>query len=145
MKKDIFTSEMQALVNPVNCVGVMGAGLALQFKHRYPQNFIEYKNCCDQNLLKIGTCLTTFENGKYIINFPTKLHWKDPSEYRYIQLGLKALVRHIKHYNIASIAVPKLGAGLGGLQGSMVEQMIVHALSSLMNEENSPLKDFEMV
>lgn len=131
---NIFTSSCHALVNPVNCVGVMGAGLAKQFKAIFPNNFDKYKlRCCDQTLT-IGLCLTTTEANKKIINFPTKLHWKDSSQYDYIQAGLNSLVKHIKHYEIKSIAIPALGCGLGGLEFSKVKAMIEQTLSGIDGE-----------
>lgn len=122
--KDIFASKCEAIVNPVNCVGVMGAGLALAFKNKFPQNFLKYKIQCDQKKLTVGKCLTTYENNKYIINFPTKDHYKDPSKIEYIKEGLLALSRHIEHYDIKSIAIPALGAGLGDLKWSEVKPLL---------------------
>ena len=134
---DIFNSSVDALVNPVNCVGVMGAGLAKDFKEKYPDNYIHYKNICDKNLLKIGTCFSYCENGKYIVNFPTKEHFNQASEYSHIEAGLDALVRHIQKYNIKSIAIPPLGCGLGGLDKKIVKQLIIKYL--LKNLESNIL------
>lgn len=141
---DIFKSKAFAIVNPVNCVGVMGKGLALQFKKNYPQNYLEYKKHCDSGSLEIGKCFSFFENNKLIVNFPTKNHWKDQSTYSYIKLGLIALERHIEHYKIESIAIPKLGCGLGGLNFAIVKPMIVETLSKLVTDENSSLKSYEI-
>jgi O-acetyl-ADP-ribose deacetylase (regulator of RNase III) len=121
---NIFNSTCEALVNPVNCVGIMGAGLAKVFKSKYPSNFEKYKSACDANTLKVGTCLTTYENGKYIINFPTKIHYSEESEYSYISDGLDALIRHCNHYQIKSVAIPAIGCGLGGLSFGKVLRMI---------------------
>lgn len=132
---NIFDTKMDAIINPVNCVGVMGKGLALEFKNKYPENFLKYKKVCDNNELTIGKCFTTFENGKYIVNFPTKNHWKNKSEYSYIEEGMLALIRHINHYNIKSISIPKLGCGLGGLEWNKVKQIIVDNLQPLINDK----------
>lgn len=142
--KNIFDSKAHAIVNPVNCVGVMGKGLALQFKNNYPQNFIEYKRHCDNGSLQIGKCFSFWENNKFIVNFPTKKHWKESSSYEYIKLGLIALEKHIDFYNIESIAVPQIGCGLGGLDFEIVKPMIIEALDKLVNDEKSPLKWYEI-
>lgn len=131
---NIFTSSCDALVNPVNCVGVMGAGLAKQFKGIFPENFKKYQRQCWDKTLVIGVCFTTTEANKMIINLPTKFHYKNGSQYDYIQAGLNALVRHIKHYKITSIAIPALGCGLGGLEFSKVQAMIEETLSVLDEE-----------
>lgn len=133
---DIFTYDCEAIINPVNCVGVMGAGLAKKFKDKYPDVFLTYFNACKQEdlskKLKIGTCLTVKANdGKYIIHFPTKDHFKDPSKMEYIELGLDALIRHVKHFNIKSVAIPALGSGLGGLNWSNVKPLILKKLDDL--------------
>lgn len=131
---NIFDSSCHALVNPVNCVGVMGAGLAKQFKTKFPNNFNKYLLQCWDKTLIIGVCFTTTEANKRIVNFPTKFHWKNGSQYDYIQAGLNALVRHIKHYKITSIAIPELGCGLGGLEFSKIKIMIEETLSILDDE-----------
>lgn len=122
---DIFKSKCVAIINPVNCVGIMGAGLALAFKNKFPRNYLKYKIQCDEKKLTIGTCLTTFENDKYIINFPTKDHYKDPSKLEYIKASLDALERHILFYEFKSIAFPAVGAGLGGLNWADVKPLLL--------------------
>lgn len=122
--KNIFNSKCEAIINPVNLVGVMGAGLALQFKNKYPINYQKYKEACDNKQFKMGTCLTIKENEKFIINFPTKIHYKDPSKLEYIEKSLEALERHIKHYEIKSVAFPAVGAGLGGLDWNDVKKLL---------------------
>ena len=112
---DIFTSSCDFLINPVNTVGVMGKGLALEFKKRFPNNFIHYRSCCKNNSLTIGKLLIVPENDKIIINFPTKIHWKDNSKLNHIILGLEKLKIAIPRYGITSIAFPKIGCGLGNL------------------------------
>lgn len=124
MSKSIFYSNAQALVNPVNCVGIMGKGLALEFKRRYPNNFASYQRACAVGL-EIGNLHTCEEDGKLIINFPTKKHWKAPSKYEYILEGLLTLAELIKQKQIKSIAIPRLGCGLGGLDWNIVRKMII--------------------
>ena len=121
---DIFTSSCDFLINPVNTVGIMGRGLALEFKNRFPNNFIHYRSCCKNNSLTIGKLLIVPENGKVIINFPTKAHWRDNSELNYIILGLEKLKIAIPKYGITSIAFPKIGCGLGNLNWEDVFPLI---------------------
>lgn len=132
---NIITDDSEAIVNTVNCVGVMGKGLALQFKKAFPENFIEYKKACDRKEVKIGKVFVTqygdmIEN-KFIINFPTKEHWKGKSKYEYIESGLSDLARKISELGISSIAIPPLGAGLGGLDWEVVKKMVIRQLGSL--------------
>ncbi|MDZ4708053.1 MAG: macro domain-containing protein [Saprospiraceae bacterium] len=133
VKGNIFDSKTEALVNAVNTVGVMGKGIALEFKNRYPENYKMYKTACDDRTLKIGNVLSVKEgDGKTIINFPTKQHWKDASEYHYIKLGLRALKENIQEHKIKSIALPALGCGLGGLKWDTVKSMIESELKVLL-------------
>ena len=134
----IFSSKMAALVNPVNTVGVMGAGLALIFKKSFPQNFIEYKKVCNSGELVPGKVHVwrpithnLFEDSQIVVNFPTKKHWKDPSKIEYISAGLDDLARAIVDLEIESIAIPKLGCGLGGLKWSEVQPLIKSKLENL--------------
>ncbi len=136
MKKDIFKSDCQAIVNPVNCVGVMGAGLAKAFKEKYPEVFETYLKACNQTdmskKLRIGTCLTVRANdGKFIINLPTKDHFKNPSKMEYVEKGVDALIRNILHFDIKSVAIPALGAGLGGLNWKDVKEVISNKMNNL--------------
>lgn len=126
---NILDSTAQALVNTVNTVGVMGKGIALQFKKQFPTNYKIYKEACENKELKIGDLLVTEEESllsgkKLIINFPTKTHWRYPSEYEYIEKGLAALVDVIQEKKIESIAIPPLGSGNGGLDWTKVRAMI---------------------
>lgn len=132
---NIFDEVVEAIVNPVNCVGVMGKGLALQFKQRYPENFRVYKWACENQQLTIGKILIIQTPGmpRYIINFPTKNHWKQNSKIEDIELGLDALVREIQKLEITSIAIPALGCRNGGLQWSIVKPLIVSAFHQLPN------------
>ncbi|HNU12533.1 MAG TPA: macro domain-containing protein [Rubrivivax sp.] len=116
---DILRSEAEALVNTVNCVGVMGRGVALQFKNAFPENFKAYAAACKREQVQPGR-MFVFETGqltppRYIINFPTKRHWRGKSRIEDIDAGLAALVAEIRARGIRSIALPPLGSGLGGL------------------------------
>ena len=135
-KGNMMTSSAEALVNTVNTVGVMGKGVALQFKEEFPKNLLKYKEACNSGELTPGELLITRElnsNGeeKIIINFPTKLHWRNPSKYEYITKGLKKLTKAISEHNIKSIAIPPLGCGNGGLDWNVVKRMIEEALNSI--------------
>lgn len=137
---DLFLDKSEALVNTVNCVGVMGKGVAHEFKHRWPENYKAYKKVCTAKELRPGQMLifelgNLFEKGepKFIVNFPTKDHWRAKSKLEYISEGLDALVSDIKKYQIKSIALPPLGCGNGGLDWSVVRPMMVDKLSELEN------------
>lgn len=125
-KGSIFDSTAQAIVNPVNCVGAMGKGLALEFKKRFPQNFQAYKFMCAERLLKTGQVFAHYDTvgGKLIINFPTKDHWKNASKLSFIQDGLRNLSTHAEYGQFESIALPLLGCGLGGLHVEDVRPLI---------------------
>ena len=132
---DILLADAEALVNTVNCVGVMGRGIALQFRKAYPENFRVYEAACKRGDVRPGQMLV-FETGlltgpKYVINFPTKRHWKGKSRMEDIDAGLPALVHEIKKRGIRSVAVPPLGCGLGGLDWKKVRPKIVGALEDL--------------
>jgi len=131
---NLLDSEAEALVNTVNTIGVMGKGIALQFKNMFPNNFKLYSNACKNKDIKVGKLLITEEEAllagkKIIINFPTKTNWRLPSEYQYIELGLMELVKVIKEKNIKSIAIPPLGSGNGGLDWEKVKQILEKHLS----------------
>jgi len=132
---DILTADAEALVNTVNCVGVMGRGIALQFRKAFPENFTAYEQACDQGALRPGVMLVhdrgTFTNPRYIINFPTKRHWKGKSRIADIDLGLEALVAEVRRRGIRSIAIPPLGCGLGGLDWDEVRPRIEAAFAHL--------------
>lgn len=126
---DIFTSTAQVLVNPVNTVGVMGKGLALQIKQKYPNVYEAYKKACTQHRLTVGKLqLVPITDNRFILNFPTKTHWKHSSEYNYITLGLYKLASCYKSKNITSIAFPKIGCGCGGLNWIVVKALIIKHL-----------------
>lgn len=133
---NILESKAEALVNTVNTVGVMGKGIALQFKNQFPHNFKVYKQACKDKSLSVGQLLVTEEESlltgkKVIINFPTKTHWRLPSEYDYVSQGLEALVKIIQERGIRSIAIPPLGSGNGGLDWNKVKPMIIEAVQEL--------------
>ena len=132
---DILREDAEALINTVNCVGIMGRGIALQFKNAFPENFKAYAAACNNEEVQPGR-MFVFETGqltnpRYIINFPTKRHWRGKSRLIDIEDGLKALVDTILRYNIHSIAIPPLGSGLGGLDWSEVRPRIEAALQPL--------------
>jgi O-acetyl-ADP-ribose deacetylase (regulator of RNase III) len=134
---DILQADAEALVNTVNCVGIMGRGIALQFKNAFPANFTAYEAACAREEVQPGRMFVfetgTMTNPKYIINFPTKRHWRGKSRIEDIESGLKALVAEIRARGIRSIAIPPLGSGLGGLNWSDVRDRIVEALRGLDN------------
>ncbi|BCC55146.1 macro domain-containing protein [Bacillus cereus group sp. Bc005] len=127
--------RMDAIVNTVNCVGVMGKGIALEFKKKYPENFNYYQKVCANKELFPGKMLMFLQpqNGypKYIVNFPTKKHWRYPSKIEYISDGLDDLVKQIENHSIKSIAMPALGCGNGGLDWIVVKQLIQEKLQHL--------------
>jgi O-acetyl-ADP-ribose deacetylase (regulator of RNase III) len=132
---DILRTDAEALVNTVNCVGIMGRGVALQFKNAYPANFESYAEACALGEVQPGR-MFVFDTGyitnpKYIINFPTKRHWRGKSRIEDIEAGLNDLRRIIVEKGIRSIAIPPLGAGLGGLAWSDVRPRIEAALQNL--------------
>lgn len=121
---DLLDSPAQALVNTVNCEGVMGKGIAYQFKQRYPENFKDYQRACQSGELRPGKLHHFFEGGKQIINFPTKDKWRNPSKMEYIESGLDELAPLIQALAIKSIAIPPLGSGNGGLAWAQVRELI---------------------
>lgn len=124
------------MVNTVNAVGVMGKGIALQFREAFPENYRVYRNACLKKILNVGNMLVVNDSNpqvgpKTIFNFPTKTHWRLPSEYSYIEQGLQSLRNEIQRSGIKSIAIPPLGSHNGGLDGNQVRPMIEHALLDL--------------
>ncbi len=127
---DMFGRAFDARVNTVNCVGVMGAGVALAFKERYPEMFREYKRECEAGRIKPGKLHVWKRlHGDWVINFPTKRHWRDKSRYEDIKAGLEALREYLKDYVGVSVALPALGCGHGGLDWGRVSAMIQTYLS----------------
>lgn len=135
---NILNTEAEALVNTVNTVGVMGKGIALAFKKAFPENFKHYKKACDARELKPGDLFIT-QTGKispkYIINFPTKIHWREKSKIEYIAQGMERLVQAIEEKGIQSVAIPPLGCGNGGLNWKDVKQVIMNELKKLPDDK----------
>lgn len=134
-KGNIFDSQCEALVNPINCVGAMGAGLALQFKKRYPAMFAEYVKLCNKGEIQIGK-VRIWNTGllfppQYIVNFPTKDDWRNPSKLKWIEAGLDDLRSHVILNEMASIALPALGCGYGELSFQSVKELIEQKLGDL--------------
>lgn len=132
VRGDLLQADSEALVNTVNCVGVMGKGIALQFKRQYPEMFTAYESACRQGELTIGKVhvyeTTQLAAPKYIINFPTKQHWRNPSQMQYIEAGMQSLVQAVNRHHITSLALPQLGAGNGGLDWQLVEPRVIAIL-----------------
>ncbi|WP_432713577.1 type II toxin-antitoxin system antitoxin DNA ADP-ribosyl glycohydrolase DarG [Pedobacter sp.] len=137
IKGNLLEAKTEALVNTVNTVGVMGKGIALQFKETFPGNYKQYLTACKQGTLMPGKLLVvkdhTLEGEKWIINFPTKTEWYKKSQYDYIERGLAELVNVIEKYNLKSIALPPLGCGNGGLNWDKVKLMIEKHLNPIEN------------
>ncbi|MDI9348134.1 MAG: macro domain-containing protein [Methylacidiphilales bacterium] len=135
---NLFESAADALVNTVNTQGVMGKGIALQFKGYFKKNFTVYKDYCKSGKLNVGSLLFVEDSSllygkKLIINFPTKTEWRKPSEYSYLESGLAELKKEIISRNISSIALPLLGAGNGGLEVAKVIKLIDRYLQNIPN------------
>ncbi len=133
-KGNIIQADVEALVNTVNTVGVMGKGIALAFKKAFPNNYKIYRQFCKDEKFNIGDLLITNTNQtrpKFIINFPTKKHWRNKSKIEYIEIGMKILVSEIKEKQIKSIAIPPLGCGNGGLNWNEVKTIILRELEEV--------------
>jgi len=133
---DLFADSAQAYVNPVNCVATMGAGIAAQFKARFPAYFTAYKAACWRREVEIGLMHVYFsglDQPEYLISFPTKYHWRDASKLEYIRRGLLDLSTQAGQLGIKSLAIPALGCGLGGLEWADVRPLI-----------ETSLQDFEL-
>lgn len=139
-KGDLFAEDVEALVNPVNCAGVMGQGLAAEFKRRWPGNFAFYREAYKAGILERGFVLpyqcNPIADGHpyYIFNLPTKLDWRDKSDLRHIHLGLLSLVQCLHVYCISSVALPALGCGEGGLSWREVRPVMADILSPASEE-----------
>lgn len=128
---DIFTGPAQTIVNTVNTVGVMGKGIALEFKKRYPAMFESYKLACEKKRLKTGRLMLFYEADHWVLNFPTKEHWRSPSRLEYIEQGLIRFTKIYAEYGITSIAFPKLGCGNGELDWKDVKPLMEKYLKDL--------------
>lgn len=131
IKGNIFNTKAQTIVNTVNCVGVMGKGIALVFKLRYPLMFDIYKQYCNAHLIGIGKLWLYKGNilDPWVLNFPTKIHWKYPSKLEYIEAGLKKFVETYKDRGITSVAFPLLGVNNGGLDKDVVTELMIRYLN----------------
>lgn len=135
VKGNLLDSDADALVNAVNTVGVMGKGIALMFKEAFPENYRAYRAACDKGDVTTGR-MFVFERDepvgpKWIINFPTKQHWRHPSRLEWIREGVQDLRRVVTQCKLHSIAIPALGAGLGGLEWDDVRREIERAFSDM--------------
>jgi O-acetyl-ADP-ribose deacetylase (regulator of RNase III) len=130
---DLVAADVDALVNPVNTVGVMGRGLALQIKNTFPDVFEEYARACRRREVNVGRVhvVTRTTSPHFVINFPTKAHWRNPSKLEYIDAGLADLIIRVRELGIRSIAIPPLGCGLGGLDWNEVKRRIIEAFRTV--------------
>ncbi len=129
---DLFASRAQTLVNTVNCVGVMGKGVALEFKKRYPAMFEDYALRCDNEQVQLGKpYLHRDVSGAMIVNFPTKEHWRSPSRLADVERGLESFAQHVTEWGVTSVAFPPLGCGNGGLEWAEVGPLIFRKLHEL--------------
>lgn len=147
---NIFESPAQVIVNTVNTVGVMGKGLAKNFKVYYPEMFHEYQKKCKSKEFEMGKLFLYKTKNKWILNFPTKIHWRNPSKLEYIELGLQKFTEIYSDYGITSIAFPKLGCGNGGLDWNVVKVVMEKYLRPLpidiyiyLADYNTEKKEFE--
>ena len=135
VKDDFFDYDADIMVNTVNCVGVMGAGVALLFKNKFPEMFKDYSNACAKGEVQPGKPHVWKENNMFskvtIINFPTKMHWKNPSKYEYIEDGLIWLKKYLSGNKNSTVTLPALGCGHGGLDWKIVRNMITKYLGNL--------------
>lgn len=132
---NLLEADVEALVNTVNTVGVMGKGIALMFKERFPKNMDAYARACKNGEVITGkifvTAIGELKGPKWIVNFPTKQHWRAKSKMQWIEDGLQDLRRFIEEHQVKSIAIPPLGAGLGGLDWQAVRAKIEQALGGM--------------
>lgn len=143
VKGNIFNTKAQTVVNTVNCVGVMGKGIALVYKLRYPKMFDIYKEYCHQHLIGIGKLwiYKGDKNDPWVLNFPTKFHWKYPSKYEYVEKGLQKFVDTYTSHGITSVAFPLLGTNNGGLDKDVVKRMMIDYLSKC----EIPVEIYDMI
>lgn len=126
---NLFESQAQTLVNTVNCVGIMGKGVALAFKQRYPQMYADYREKCERGKIQPGVLTLYKDEEPWVLNFPTKRHWKAKSRLEDIEAGLRTLEKNYRDWGITSLAMPALGCGQGGLEWDTVRQLIVESLA----------------
>lgn len=135
VRGNLFESKAEALVNTVNCVGVMGKGIAYQFKKAYPEMFRDYKARCKKKEIRLGEVTIFREQGRLIINFPTKGHWRSKSKLAEVEAGLRSLRAVVEEQGVTSVAVPPLGCGNGGLDWLDVRPLIERELGELEDVE----------
>lgn len=128
---DLLASDAHTLVNTVNCVGVMGAGIAKQFKDRYPGMYTRYRILCNRKAITPGSIMIDDGDGRSIINVATKDHWQGPSLESWVSDGIKNLAEHFRDEKIPSAAVPMLGCGHGGLDPGSVFTMMLREFGAL--------------
>lgn len=152
VKGDIFSSPAKIIVNAVNTVGVMGKGIALEFKNRYPDMFQTYKNICQEGKLDIGMLYLWKKSEKWVMLFPTKKHWRNPSKLEYIESGLKKFVDNWDRLGTDSIAFPRLGCGNGGLDWNVVKPLMEKYLQDIpmqvyvyVDNYNDPIPEHENI
>ena len=133
---NILESDAQCIVNTVNCEGYMGKGIAYQFKNAFPKNNDDYVKACKSGKLIVGTIHNFIENGKIIVNFPTKDKWREKSKISYINDGMDSLVKFIEEKNIKSIAIPPLGCGNGGLNWNEVQPLLLEKIAPIQQNRN---------
>ena len=140
IRGNLLEANAEAFVNAVNCAGVMGKGIALQFRQKFSEDYFkDYKCACQNGDLTIGKVqvysLNSKTNPSFIVNFPTKNHWREKSRIEYIKSGMQSLVETIEKYKIKSIAMPALGCGLGGLDWDNVKSLIEKAFAQMPDVE----------
>lgn len=152
VKGDIFNGPSKIIVNTVNTVGVMGKGIALEYKNRYPEMFLRYHELCQKNLLDIGKLYLWKKSDKWILLFPTKKHWRNPSKFEYIEQGLIKFVENWDKLGADSIAFPRLGCGNGGLDWNVVKPLMEKYLNKLpmqilvyVDNYNDPIPEHQNV
>lgn len=152
VKGDIFSSPAKIIVNTVNTVGVMGKGIALEFKNRYPDMFQTYKNICQEGKLDIGMLYLWKKSEKWVMLFPTKKHWRNPSKLEYIESGLKKFADNWDRLGTDSIAFPRLGCGNGGLDWNVVKPLMEKYLQDIpmqvyvyVDNYNDPIPEHENI
>ena len=118
----------------MNCFGVMGAGLAKEFAFRYPGMFKDYAKACKDTKLYVGTIHKYVNGSSCIVNFPTKGHWSRPSSYQNIEIGMRVMVKYLLKQPLRTVAIPRLGCGLGGLQWGTVKQIVLREIEPLPDD-----------
>ncbi len=141
--KNVFNMNAKCIVNPINTQGVMGAGLALDFRLKYPNMFAEYRTNCQQQQITIGKTYLYQDPYIQIINFPTKIYWAQQSQIEWIEQGLNHFLEHYQSWGISSIAFPMLGAGLGGLDSKKVEALMIEKFKDITDIETFLCQDLD--